>query len=1024
MIIDRIITGSVRGRRIVLIGVAVLLSLGIWAFSTIPFEAFPDLTANSVSVITEAEGLAPQEVEQLVTFPIERALLGLPDAEVVRSTTKFGLSIVQVVFADRVDQWFARQVVAQRLSDVGAQLPPEVVPVLGPPSTAMGEVFQYVLTTSTPEWDATSLKTLQDFTIAPQLRTVAGVAEVNSWGGFTERVEVVADPARLALAELTLGDLEDALREGNVNFGGAAVESRQERFIVRGLGRVLRAADLAEVVVASPGGVPIRVGDVATIERGALPRQGAVSANGRGEVVSGMVIMRKGENAQQVMRRIAERITAVEATLPPGVAFVPFYDQTELVTRTTHTIEKNLLLGGILVVAVLWLFLRNTAAALIVAMVIPLSMLWAFIAMRLFGFSANLMSLGALDFGLLVDGSVVLVENVMRRAHGKPDPQGAPERIRKAAIEVGRPIVFGIGIIIAVYVPIFALGGAERRMFVPMAFTVMAALLGSLVLALTVVPAAARTFLANAVEPEWPAFERFRERYERMVASTISRTSVITGTGVVVTTLALIAMSQLGSEFMPRLDEGNVLVQATRLPSTSLAKGVEYSGQIERALGALPEVRTVVTKLGRPDLATEAMGTYESDTYVILTPKNEWRAGGKAAIIEAMDSAMAGIPGIAVAFTQPIQMRLDEAESGITTDIGIQIFGSDPDTLAMLAGQIEAVLGDIPGAGDVRAIAASRVKQLQVTLDRGRMASLGLTSGDVGGEVERALGASSAGTLVDGARRVPIAVRLPGAASLDPEQFGTLLIARSGAGAVPLSAVASLNVIEAPEAFAHEGGLRMVVVGANIRGRDVGSFVTEAQAAIAAQVSMPSGYLTQWGGQYRHQQTAVARLRLLVPAAILVIFGLLIAAFGTVRHAMLILLNVPFALVGGVAVLWLAGLNLSLSAAVGFIALFGIAVLNGVVLVTSINDLVRGGMPIDRSLVEGAGSRLRPVLMTACVAGLGFVPMALSTSAGAELQKPLATVVIGGLITSTLLTLVVVPTLYGAVERWAAKRGG
>lgn len=1023
MLIDRIITGSVRARRLVLVGVAVLLSLGIWAFSTIPFEAFPDLTANSVSVITEAEGLAPQEVEQLVTFPIERALLGLPDAEVVRSTTKFGLSIVQVVFADRVDQWFARQVVAQRLSDVGGQLPPDVVPVLGPPSTAMGEVFQYVLTTSTPEWDATSLKTLQDYTIAPQLRTVAGVAEVNSWGGFTERIEVVADPARLAMAGLTLGDLEMALREGNVNFGGAAIESRQERFIVRGLGRVPRAADLAEVVVASRDGAPIRVGDLATIERGALPRQGAVSADGRGEVVSGMVIMRKGENAQQVMRRIADRVASVEASLPPGVALVPFYDQTELVTRTTKTIEKNLFLGGVLVVGVLWLFLRNTAAALIVALVIPLSMLWAFIAMRLFGFSANLMSLGALDFGLLVDGSVVLVENVMRRAHGKPDPEGAPERIRAAAVEVGRPIVFGIGIIIAVYLPIFALGGAERRMFVPMAFTVMAALLGSLVLALTVVPAAARTFLSKAVEPEWPAFERFRERYERLVASTIPRVSMVTGVGVVMTIIAVFAMSRLGSEFMPRLDEGNVLVQATRLPSTSLAQGVEYSGRIERALAAIPEVRTVVSKLGRPDLATEAMGTYESDTYVILAPKDEWRSGGKAAIIASMDSAMATIPGIEVAFTQPIQMRLDEAESGITTDIGIQIFGSDPDTLALLAGRIEAVLGGIDGAGDVRAIAASRVKQLQVSLDRQRMAALGLTSGDVGGEVERALGASDAGTLVDGARRVPIAVRLPGAATLDPEQFGNVQVARHGGGTVPLSALATLEVIEAPEAFAHEGGLRMVVVGANIRGRDVGSFVTEAQAAILAQVPLPSGYLTEWGGQYRHQQTAVARLRLLVPAAILVIFGLLVAAFGTVRHALLILLNVPFALVGGVAVLWIAGLNLSLSAAVGFIALFGIAVLNGVVLVTSINDLVQGGMPLDRALVEGAGSRLRPVLMTASVAGLGFVPMALSTSAGAELQKPLATVVIGGLITSTLLTLVVLPTLYGAVERWAGGRG-
>lgn len=1022
MLIDRIITGSVRARKVVLAGVAVLLSLGIWAFSTIPFEAFPDLTANGVSVITEAPGLAPQEVEQLVTFPIERALLGLPDAEVVRSTTKFGLSIVQVIFHDRVDQWFARQVVAQRLADVAGALPAGAAPVLGPPSTAMGEVFQYVLTSSTPEWDATSLKTLQDYTIAPQLRTVTGVAEVNSWGGFTERIEVVADPHRLAAAGLTLGDLEAALADGNANFGGAAVESRQERFIVRGLGRVARPAELAEVVVARRDGVPIRVADVAEVVRGALPRQGAVTADGRGEVVSGMVIMRKGENAQRVMAGIAERVRAVEATLPPGVALVPFYDQTALVTRTTRTIEKNLLLGGVLVVGVLWLFLRNTAAALIVAMVIPLSMLWAFVAMRLFGVSANLMSLGALDFGLLVDGSVVLVENVMRRAHGRPDPAGAPERIRRAAVEVGRPIVFGIGIIIAVYLPIFALGGAERRMFVPMAFTVMAALLGSLVLALTVVPAAARTFLAGAVEPEWPAFERLRARYERFIAATLPRARLVTGTGVLVTALAVLAGSRLGTEFMPRLDEGNVLVQATRLPSTALADGAAYSGQIERALAGLPEVRTVVSKLGRPDLATEAMGTYESDTYVILAPKAEWRPGGKDALVAAMDSAVAEIPGVAAAFTQPIQMRLDEAESGITTDVGVQLFGSDPDTLAALAEQVEAVLRDVEGAADIRAIAAARVKQLEVRLDRARLAALGLTAGAVGREVERALGASPAGELVDGARRVPIVVRIPGAAALDPEAFATLPVAHPDAGIVPLGAVADLAVVEAPEAFVHEGGQRMVVVGANIRGRDIGSFVAEAQAALAPRVQLPTGYRVEWGGQYRHQQSAVRRLAILVPAAILVIFGLLYTAFGTVRHALLILLNVPFALVGGVAVLWLARLNLSLSASVGFIALFGIAVLNGVVLVTAINDLVAKGVPLERALVEGAGSRLRPVLMTAAVAGLGFVPMALSTSAGAELQKPLATVVIGGLVTSTLLTLVVLPTLYGAIERTSRRR--
>jgi cobalt-zinc-cadmium resistance protein CzcA len=1022
--IERLIDLSIHRRGLVLGGVAILMSVGVWAFATIPFEAFPDLTANSVNVITEAPGLAPQEVEQLVTFPIERALLGLPDAEVVRSTTKFGLSITQVVFDDGVDSWFARQVVSQRLSDAAGLLPANVTPVLGPPSTAMGEVFQYVLTASTPEWDPTSLKTLQDYSLAPQLRTVAGVAEVNSWGGLTERIEVVADPARLAMAGLTLGDLEAAIARENRNFGGASIESRQERFIIRGLGRFANPQEIAAIPVTVSGQTPVRLGDVAEVVRGALPREGAVSADGRGEVVSGMVIMRKGENAQQVMARIAERVRAVERTLPAGVALVPFYDQTELVTRTTHTVEKNLLLGGALVVAVLWIFLRNAAAALIVAIVIPLSMLWAFIAMRLFGFSANLMSLGALDFGLLVDGSIVLVENVMRRAHGHPDKAGAPARIHAAALEVGRPIVFGIAIIIAVYLPLFALGGTERKMFVPMAFTVMAALLGSLLLALTFVPAAARTFLATAVEPDWPAFERLRVRYERLIATTLTRAPVIIGTGVVATAIAVFGLTRLGTEFMPRLDEGSVLVQVRRLPSTALREGVRFSGMVERALIALPEVRTVVSKLGRPDLATEAMGSYESDTYVILTDKDSWREGGKPAVIEAMDSALRDIPGLSIAFTQPIQMRLDEAESGITTDVGIQLFGSDADTLALLAAQIERLVADVPGAADVKTSAASRVKQVQISLDRARMAPLGLSADDVAAEVERALGAGLAGELIDGPRRIPIAVRLPEASQIDPERLADLPIARGRGVVVPLGAVATVSVVEGPEAFAHEGGQRLVVVGANIRGRDVGSFVRDAEAKLTASIPLPAGYRTEWGGQYRHQQTAVARLMLLVPAAILAIFGLLYFAFGTWRHAALIMSNVPFALVGGVASLWLTGLNLSLSASVGFIALFGIAVLNGVVMVTSINDLLREGKSLADALVEGAGSRLRPVLMTASVAGLGFVPMAISTSAGAELQRPLATVVIGGLLTSTLLTLVVLPTLYGVVERWVKKHPG
>jgi len=1013
--IRQLVTFAIRGRVFVFGAAATLLGLGLWALSTIPFEAFPDITANSVSIITEAPGLAGQEVEQLVTFPIERALLGLPDAQAVRSTTKFGLVITQVVFRDRVDSYFARQLVSQRLGDVARQLPPGVNPVLGPISTAMGEVYQYVLTSTSPESDLMALKTLQDYTLAPALRTVDGVAEVNSWGGRTEQFQVEFDPRRLSQASLTLGDVERALSGDNSNFGGTYTENRDERFIVHGIGRLTGLADIGQVSVATRDGVPLRLADLGVVRRGSLPRQGAVTYNAGGEVVSGMVIMRKGANAQDVIARIKARVAVLVRTLPPGVQLVPFYDQTELVGRTTHTIQKNLLLGGALVVLLLWAFLRNIAASLIVAVVIPFSMLWAFIMMRWFGFSANLMSLGALDFGLLVDGSVVIVENIMRRSG---DPGGPGERIRKATVEVGRPVVFGIAIIIAVYLPIFALEGTERKMFVPMAFTVVAAILGSLLIALTLVPALARMFLQRAKEPHSPRFERFREGYRAFLARTLRHPSLIIGTLGVLFLGAIIGGTRLGREFMPRLDEGSVLVQSRRLPSTALAQGMDYSVAIERALLTLPEVKSAVSKLGRPDLATEAMGTYESDTYVGLRDRNEWRPGGKDALLRAMDSVLSAIPGLSFAFTQPIQMRLDEAETGITTDVGVKVIGSDPDTLAMLAGRVERVLTGVSGAAEVRATAASRIKQVRITLDRATMARYGVGSGTVGAEVERALGASIATAVVDGPRRIGVAVRMPDATSIDPALFRLLPIPVAGGAVVPLGTLARVELAESPEAYAHEGGQRLVVVGANIRGRDVVGFVDDASAQLGAQVPLPTGYRYEWGGQYTHQRTALQRLAILVPLAILAIYLLLFAAFQRVRQAALVLANVPFALVGGVAALWITGLNLSLSASIGFIALFGIAVLNGVVMVSSINDLRAHGTDVVTATLDGAASRIRPVLMTALVAGLGFVPMAISHSPGAEIQRPLATVVIGGLLTSTLLTLLVLPVLYVTVERY------
>jgi cobalt-zinc-cadmium resistance protein CzcA len=1028
--VRRIVDFSVHQALYIYGGVATLIALGAYAFWTLPFEAFPDLTANSVTVIADAPGMAPAEVEQLVTYPIERSLLGLPSTVSVRSTTKFGLSMTQVIFEDGVDPYFARQVVAERLTDLGADMPEGVSATMGPVATAMGEVYQYVLASDNPHVTAMDLKTLQDYSIAPQLRTVAGVAEVNSWGGLIEQFHVVVEPGRLIQAGVTLADVERALAENNRNFGGTYTEARGERFIIRGMGRFEGIEDLEDVAVATRGGVPLHIHDVATVTRGALPRQGAVTIDGEGEVVAGMVIMRKGANAVRVLDRVEARIEEILPTLPDGVRLVPFYNQADLVDQTTHTIEKNLLLGGTLVVILLWAFLRNIAASVLVALIIPLAMAWAFISMRVFGFSANLMSLGALDFGLLVDASVVVVENVMRKrgenggegdgsdsADADEDIEVARGRIREAVQEVARPVLFGIAIIVAVYIPILALQGTEGRMFRPMAFTVVAAILGSLVLALTFVPAAASHVLRNAREVHTPGFDKLREGYRGFLGRAVGSPGAVFGVAVVLFVGSLVAGSRLGTEFMPRLDEGSVLVQGLRLPSTALQEGTAYSGALERALIGLPEVEVAVSKLGRPDLATEAMGTYESDTYVVLKPKDEWRAGGKDALLSAMDSALQEVPGLGYAFTQPIQMRLDEAETGITTDVGVKIFGEDPDLLAELAGRVERILPTIPGAADVRVTAAARVKELRVRVDREALARYGLAAADVGHQVEMALGSSVATRVVDGPRRIDVVVRVPGGNAIDPVLMARLPVANGPDGLVSLGNVAELEVAESPEAFAHEGGQRMVVVGANIRGRDVGSFVEEAAGVLSQRISLPSGYRFEWGGQYRNQQSAMQRLAILVPVAILAIYLLLFGTFGTIRQALLIMLNVPFAVVGGVAALWLTGLNLSTSALIGFIAVFGIAVLNGVVLVSYINQLRDEGRGLVDAVLDGAAVRLRPVLMTALAASLGFVPMAISTSPGAELQRPLATVVIGGLLAATMLTLVVLPTLYLWVER-------
>ena len=1027
-LINGLIAFSLLHRTGVVAATLALAAGGVWAFQTLNTDAFPDLTPNQVIVMTTVPSLSPVEVEQQVTYPMETAMLGLPRTMGVRSISKVALSVVTVTFEDDVDLYFARSQVQQRMQDAATQLPPGAQAMLGPPATAMGEVFQYLVEPTTATRDSLTLIDLtnvQEYIISPLLRTVPGVANVNSWGGLVQQFEVLADPNKLAGFGLTLGDLKSALANNNSNFGAGYVEDRGERLTLRGLGRVSDTADIARVVVATRSTTPIYVRDVARVVVSAEPRYGAVTRDGRGEAVSAVVQMLKGSNGREVVDRVVRRLAEIEPILPKGVRIRPFYNQGEVVTRTTHTVFRNLIEGALLVIAILFLFLRNIRASLLTASVIPLSLLVAFIAMKRFGVTANLMSLGALDFGLIVDASVVMVENFMRRIEGRngPSSPATTDVLRHAAFEVGRPIVFGVAIIIAVYVPVFTLEGLEGRMFRPMAFTVCAAVLGSLLLALTYIPAASSLLLAPSKsqsdgspheEPKW--FLALRSRYARSLTWAIAHRRAVVGTALAALAVALASVPFLGSEFMPKLDEGTVLIETRRVPSTSLPQGISVSEEVERTLRKFPEVSSVVTNLGRPHEATETMALYQGDVYVGLKPKREWHARSLDDLIEKMDEALGQIPGLDYEFSAPMRMRLDEVVSGVKTDLGVKIFGDSLPVLQEKADEIERLVEKVPGAEDVSVGISSGAMQLELALDRAAIARLGLNVNDVREAVETGVGGTAATEVIDGRRHFPVVVRLDAPYRSTPEAVGQILLRTPSGATVGLSQVADIRTVEGPEVVDHENGLRYVVVQSNVRGRDLGGFVSAVREEVSNKVKLPPGYFVEYSGQFENQARAMKRLGIIVPLVLLLIASLLYASFGNIRHALLVMLNVPFALVGGIAALWLRGLHLNLSASVGFIALFGVAVLNGVVLLTYINQLRQRGNSLLDAVREGAEIRLRPVLMTALVASVGFIPMAISTSAGAEVQRPLATVVIGGLISATALTLLVLPTVYIWVE--------
>lgn len=995
-----------------------VLAGGIQALVTLPIDAFPDLANNQVQILTDAPGMAPLEAEQLVTIPIESIMNGLPSVTQVRSLSKFGLSVVSVVFEDNVNIYFARQLVFERLQSARARLPKGIEPQLGPVATAMGEIYHYVV--EGKSYSLTDLKTLQDWQIKYQLRSVPGIAEVNTFGGETQEYIVTISPVKLQQYSLTVQDVFDALRKNNDNFGAGIINHDAEQYTVRGTGRVRGIADIENIIVKSHNGVPIFVRTIGSVNIGTAPRQGAATMSGAGEVVTGIVMMLKGENSREVIERVKERIEQIKSSLPEGVTLRPFYDQSILVDETIHTVGTNLVEGGALVILVLLLMLGNLRAALIVAAAIPISMMFSFMGMKEIGITANIMSLGAVDFGMIVDGSIVMVENCLRRLAHNPDQQLSNLQIIQESVrEMARPILFGVLIITIVYMPILTLEGMEYKMFSPMVFTVCFALLGSLAIALTLTPVLCSLLLQGKVK-EWESFiiKAIKRPYLCSLNWCMRNRLLTMMVAIAMLVVTMLTLPLLGTEFVPRLEEGNIIIETRNLPSISLPEAVKVSNIIEQAIEDVPEIKTVVCRTGRPDLATDPMGVNQTDAYVILKPREKWRpAMTKEKLVDELRSRLKKqVPGANFSFTQLIAMRVDELVSGVRSDVAVKIFGDDLDTLANLATAVEKVLQTVKGETDLQVEKLTGSGQLLITPDRDRMARYAVNVNEIQTVVQTAIMGMPVSEVLEGRKRFDLRVKFPEGSNIDPQAVQNLIVQNSAGKRLPLSQVASMEVNEGVNVINREFAQRRIVVQCNVRNRDVGSFVQEAQRKLVS-LKLPPGYYMQWSGQFENQQRAMKKLTLVVPLSILIIFLLLTITFASIKHALLVLLNVPFALVGGVVALWARGMYLSVPACIGFVALFGVAVLNGLVLVSYINRLIEDGMQPDSAIRRACEVRLRPVLMTAMVASLGFFPMALSTSSGAEVQKPLATVVIGGIVTSTLLTLLVLPAIYS----WLAK---
>jgi len=1035
--LERIINASIRHRFAVL-GIVVLLAVaGIYSFGRLKIDAVPDITNVQVQINSPAPGFSPLEAEQRVTYPVETALAGIPGLDYTRSISRYGLSQVTAVFHDGTDIYFARQLVSERIQAVRDSLPPSVQPQMGPIATGLGEIFMYTLdarpgarNAEGKPYTAQELRTLHDWVVRPQLRSVPGVTEINAIGGSRKEYHVTPWPDRLAAYGLAIEDLTAALTRNNANQGAGYVERHGSQYLIRVPGQAAGEADLASIILSYRGNLPIRVADVADVVIGSELRSGAATKDGH-EAVLGTALMLVGENAREVSTAVAERLKAVNASLPAGVVANPVYDRSVLVEATIGTVEKNLIEGALLVVVILFLLLGNVRAALITAAVIPLSFLLTITGMVAGDVSGNLMSLGALDFGLIVDGAVIIVENCLRRFGEAQHRLGRllekPERLSLAAeasVEVIRPSLFGITIITIVYLPIFALTGVEGKTFHPMAITVVIALVAALLLSLTLVPAAVATFVTGRVdEKENRAMRWAGDRYAPALDWSLRHGKAVIAGAVLLVALTGVAASRMGSEFIPNLDEGDIALHALRIPGTSLTQAIEMQTALELRLKRIPEVRDVFAKIGTADVATDPMPPSVADTFVLMKPRSEWPdpRKPKAQLVNEMAHAVEDVPGSRYEFLQPIQMRFNELIAGVRSDVAIKIFGDDLDELAEAAAAVQEVVEKVPGAVDAQTEQITGLPFIQVIPDRLALARAGLNVADVQSVVAAGMGGTPAGEIFEGDRRFEIVVRLPEQLRRDPGVLQRLPVALpprpdGSRGFVPLAEVARIEQVAGPNQISREDGKRRAVVTVNVRGRDLGSFIEEVQDKVAAQVELPAGYWVAYGGTFEQLQSASARLQIVVPLALLLIFGLLFALFGSARDAAIVFSGVPLALTGGVAALLLRGIPLSISAGVGFIALSGVAVLNGVVMLSFIRQLRADGVGIEEAIRRGALTRLRPVLMTALVASLGFVPMAVNVGLGSEVQRPLATVVIGGIISSTLLTLLVLPALYRLVH--------